>query len=189
LFSGGPLLYPTAIAVVPTCGNGLVEADEKCDLGTQDGAPTTCCDETCHVVAGTTCTTTTTLSVVTTTTRTTTTTTSPAPRITTIPAPPTLPCTTAGCALEAAGTSAACAGQAIPAPVTAKFTKADNFINRSATTSPKKTRELLKKAKNALKQAKAKAIRATRGKKPKLSSDCAAAIESAAERVLARLGV
>src|SRR5439155_4084316 len=50
-----------------------------------------------------------------------------------------------------------------------------------------KARKLLKRAKKALKQAEANATRAAMGKK--LSSDCAAALKSAADGVLAGLGV
>jgi len=73
--------------------------------------------------------------------------------------------------------------------VTAKLTKAENLIDQADTSPTKKAAKLLKKAKKALKQAGAKAIRATKGKKPKLSSDCAAALKGAADGVLAGLGV
>ena len=64
----------------------------------------------------------------------------------------------------------------------AKFTKAENFIDQAATSPAKKAAKLLK-------QAAGKAIRATKGKNPKLSSDCAAALKGAADGVLAGLGV
>ena len=101
----------------------------------------------------------------------------------------TLPCTSARCTLQSAETSAACGGQAIPAGVIAKLTKAENLIDRAASNSGKNARGLLERAKMALKTAEAKATRATKGKKPKISSDCAAALKGAAERVMAGLGV
>ena len=101
----------------------------------------------------------------------------------------TLPCTSARCTLQSAETGAACGGQAIPAGVIAKLTKAENLIDRAASNSGKNARGLLERAKMALKKAEAKATRATKGKKPKISSDCAAALKGAAERVMAGLGV
>jgi len=97
------------------------------------------------------------------------------------------PCTTARCILEAALMSSACAGQTIPAGVTAKFAKAEKLIDQAASSPEKKARKLLKKAKRALKQAGAKATRAAKGKKPTLSADCAAAITDAADGVAATL--
>ena len=103
------------------------------------------------------------------------------------PTTTTLPCTTARCTLGAAVMSPACAGQTIPPSVTGKLTKAANFIDQAAASPAKKARKLLKRAKKALKQAEANATRAAKGKK--LSSDCAAALKSAADGVLAGLGV
>ena len=71
----------------------------------------------------------------------------------------------------------------------AKLTKAANFIDQAAASPAKKARKLLKRAKKALKQAEAKATHATKGKNPKLSSDCTAALKGAADGVLAGLGV
>ncbi|HKC82905.1 MAG TPA: hypothetical protein VKD46_02790, partial [bacterium] len=50
-------------------------------------------------------------------------------------------------------------------------------------------RKLLKRAKKALKQAAAKATRAAKGRKPKLSADCAKALKDAAQSVVQGLGV
>ena len=99
------------------------------------------------------------------------------------------PCTSARCTLEAVQSNAACAGQTIPASVANKFSRAANLVDQAATSSAKRARSLLKKAKRTLKQAGAKAIRATKGKTPKLSSDCGAALKDAANGVLAGLGV
>ena len=99
----------------------------------------------------------------------------------------TLPCTTARCIVEGAETSAACAGQTIPASVTAKLTQAENLIDQAATSATKKAAKLLKKAKRALKQAGARATRAAKGKRPKISAGCAAAITTATDTISASL--
>ena len=135
--------------------------------------------------APTTTSTSTTTSQAPTTTMPTATTTTEAPTTTTT----TLPCTSARCIVGAAQRSAACAGQTIPLSVTAKFTEAENLIDRAATSPADKVRKLLKRAKTTLKQAKAKATRAATGKKPKLSAGCAAVLKGAADHVATGLGV
>jgi hypothetical protein len=112
-----------------------------------------------------------------------------APTTSSLPTPitTTLPCTTARCALNAALASPACAGQTIPGSVTAKLTQAGNLIDQAATSSAKTAHKLLQKAKKALRQAGTKATRAAKGKKPKISGNCAVAITSAANGVLANL--
>ncbi len=107
--------------------------------------------------------------------------------ITTTTTTTTLPCTTAFCTLEAAQTSPECAGQAIPAGVTATLTRAENLLDRAATSPAKKARKLLNKAKGALGQAGARATRAAKGKKPRLTAGCAAALRDAASRAAAGL--
>src|SRR5437870_652478 len=99
----------------------------------------------------------------------------------------TLPCTSARCVLDIGLNSPACAGETIPASVTKRFDRAVSFIDQAATSPAKKAAKLLKKAKKALKEAAGKAIRATKGKNPKLSSDCAAALKDAVDGVLAGL--
>ena len=101
----------------------------------------------------------------------------------------TSPSSSARCTLDAALASPACAGQTIPTRLTAKLTKAENLIDQAAMSPSKKAAKLLKKAKKALREAEGKANRAAKGKNPKLSSDCAAAIKDAADGVLAGLGV
>jgi hypothetical protein len=114
------------------------------------------------------------------------------PATTTTLAPPTtpttLPCATARCTLGAALMAPACAGQVIPASVTRKFSMAENLIDQAATSPPKKAPKLQMRAKTALKGAMAKATQATKGRKPKISSDCAAALGRAADSVLAGCG-
>ena len=83
--------------------------------------------------------------------------------------------------------SAACAGQNIPASVTTNLSKAETLIDQAARAPAKKVAKLRKKAKKALRRAQAKATRATKGRKAKLSSDCA--LRKAADGVLAELGM
>ena len=60
---------------------------------------------------------------------------------------------------------------------------------RARTGPAKQARKLLKRAKKALKQAAAKAVRAAKGKKPKISAACAEALKEAADSVVGGLGV
>src|SRR5262249_18193941 len=95
-------------------------------------------------------TTSTTLVVVTTSTRTTappTTTTAPSSTTTT------LPCTTARCVLAGVGTSTPCAGESIPASLTAKLTKAETLIDEATTSTASKARKLHQAARKLLRQA------------------------------------
>jgi hypothetical protein len=71
--------------------------------------------------------------------------------------------------------------------VTAKVTRAENLIDQATTSPAKKARRLLNKAKSALKQAGTKAIRAAKGKHPKISSGCAEALKNAADGLAAGL--
>jgi len=73
--------------------------------------------------------------------------------------------------------------------VIAKFTKAEDLIRAGRNEPGEEGGELLRKAKKALKQAETKANRAAKGKAPKLSSDCAAALKDAADGVVGGLGV
>jgi hypothetical protein len=97
----------------------------------------------------------------------------------------TIACTSARCVIEAATASGACADQAIPARVLRKLDRAVGLIEQLPTSRSK--RNLFRKAKRSLKGAKAGATRAANGKKPKISTGCAAALRDAADRVLAGL--
>jgi len=99
----------------------------------------------------------------------------------------TLPCTSARCALDAARTSAACAGQSIPAGLTEKLTKAETLIDEAAASPDKKARKLRLTVKRTLKHAAKAATRAAHGKRAKLSPGCAAALKAATDRVAAGL--
>lgn len=98
-----------------------------------------------------------------------------------------LPCTDARCILEAARTSAACEGQAIPTGVTSKFTKVEDLVAQAATASGRKAQRLRHKAKVVLRRARARAARAAKGKKPSISPACASALVDAVDRVAAGL--
>jgi hypothetical protein len=131
---------------------------------------------------GTVATSTTTLSSVATTTTTlgtvatSTTTVSSVPTTTTT----TLPCgSNPRCVLEAT-TSPPCAGQTIPSNITKKLNHAASLLEQASTAPAKRARRLRSKASHLLKAAGTAAKRATSGKHPKLSFDCAAAIRDAA---------
>ena len=100
-----------------------------------------------------------------------------------------VPCTSARCIIDAGLTSPACTGQTVPASVTNKFNRATSLIDQAGSSPAKKALKLRRQAKKALRRAKAKATRAAKGKHPKISSDCAAALRHAADGVVAVLGV
>jgi len=100
----------------------------------------------------------------------------------------TLPCTSARCAVDAGLTSPLCAGQ-VPASVTKKLDRAASLIEQASTSPAKQAKKLRKRAKTALKKAKAAATRAAKGKKPKISSDCASALKDTADRIAAVSGL
>jgi hypothetical protein len=90
--------------------------------------------------------------------------------------------------LNAGVTTPACAGQTIPATITTKFDRAAGLIESAQSTTGKKQRRLFRKAKSNLSRA-LKAVRnAAKGKKSKLSADCADALERAANGVRSGLG-
>jgi hypothetical protein len=124
----------------------------------------------------------------TTTTSTPTITTSPTPT-TTSPTTTTIPgCTTVRCALDAARESPACAGQTLPASVAAKLDRAIAQLALAPSQTDKKAKKLYKSAKRLLAKASKAAGKAARGKRPKLSADCAAAIRDAIATAIGRVG-
>ncbi len=110
--------------------------------------------------------------------------------MTTTPGPPTvgttLPCTSSSCPVDPTPTGAACAGETIPAGVTTLLERAVSLADQAATSPAKKARKLLVKARKALRQAKARATRAARSRRPTLSAGCAAALRDAADRLAAQ---
>jgi hypothetical protein len=102
---------------------------------------------------------------------------------TTLPA-----CTSARCALDAALHDGACSGAAIPSAIAKKIDQSVGAIEGAATqTNAKKAKAAIKRARKLLKTAGKQAGRGARGKKPKLSSECAAAIQAATGAVSAAL--
>ena len=114
------------------------------------------------------------------TTSTVTTTTAVGATSTTLPA-----CTSARCLIDAAKTSSACASQTIPRRVLKNLDRATGLIEQATTNGFKKS--LLRKTKKSLKAASRGATKAAKGKKAKLSPDCAAALREVSYRVLSGL--
>jgi hypothetical protein len=100
----------------------------------------------------------------------------------------TLLCTSARCTLDVGLRSPECAGEAIPRAITKKLDKAMHLIEEARGTS-RKAKALLKQAKRILGQAAVATGKAPKGKGPKLSSGCAAAIQRAVNDLRAGLGV
>jgi hypothetical protein len=116
------------------------------------------------------------------------TTTTSTPTGTTSPTTTTLPaCTTVRCALDDARTSA-CAGQTLPRSVSAKLDRAIGQIELAPSQTEKKAMKLYKGAKRLLAKASKAAGKAARGRRPKLSADCASALRNAIAVAIGRLG-
>src|SRR5438132_284843 len=106
---------------------------------------------------------------------------------TSVAAPPTttLPCSGPRCILGAAFRSPACTGQPVPARVASRFDQATRFVEQAASRKPKQARKLLTRARKAPKQGVSAAMTSARVKRPRISPDCATALEDAAGRVAA----
>ena len=89
----------------------------------------------------------------------------------------TIPCTTARCTIDAGLHGAACKSQAVPPAILKKLARATSLIDAAHDSAPKKARHLLHKAKSLLRLAAKAAAKAAKGKKPKLTRDCAVAIQ------------
>jgi len=99
----------------------------------------------------------------------------------------TVPCPTPRCSLEAAVQGAACGPDTIPAAIKQKLARAPELLDESLTSPPAKARSLRKKAKHLLTRAGAAALRASRGRKPKLSAGCVASIKQTTDRLAGKL--
>jgi hypothetical protein len=190
------------------CGDGIVQTDcaEACDCPTVDAMAVAVCAagtatpalvpdcarcagcavdlSQCATPSTTTvpgATTTTTTPVVT---STTTATTAPGATATTS----TLACETTGCLLDAALHAGACGGEAVPPHITRALDRVLHLIDEAHVSSPRKAKRLLREDKHLLGIATRGARKAARGKKPRLTSDCARAIEHAVDLVRAGLG-
>ena len=105
------------------------------------------------------------------------------PTSTTIPA-----CTTVRCMIDEARETPACAAQTLPRSVSAKLDRAIGQIELAPSQTEKKAAKLYKGAKRLLAKASKAAAKAARGKHPKLSAECAAALREAIGAALGRVG-
>ena len=81
----------------------------------------------------------------------------------------------------------ACEPDTIPAAIKHKLDRAPELLNEAVSSPPVKARSLRKKAKHFLTRAGAAALRASRGRKPKLSAVCAASIKETTDRLAGKL--
>ncbi len=92
-------------------------------------------------------------------------------------------CSTPRCSVEAVVEGQACGADVIPAVIRHKLDRAPTLLDQAETSSSGKARELRKRAKHLLERAGGSALRASRGRKPKLSADCAAAIKETTDQL------
>jgi hypothetical protein len=90
----------------------------------------------------------------------------------------TLPCTTPRCTFDAALHGPACGDETVPASITKKLDRATDLLDRADQTA-KKAKRLRRQAKHVLGGARKAARKAAKGKTPKLTAECAAAIQQA----------
>ena len=100
----------------------------------------------------------------------------------------TVPCGTVRCLLDAGLQRPPCAGETIPPTIRKNFDRAIHLVEQAGGSAPTKVRRLLKHARRAIGLADHAAKKAARGKKPKLTVACAAAVEGAAKDVRNNLG-
>ncbi|HEV7735721.1 MAG TPA: hypothetical protein VGR62_26335 [Candidatus Binatia bacterium] len=100
----------------------------------------------------------------------------------------TVPCTTTRCTLDDGLNDPACAEDTIPAKVTTKLDKVVQLIDDAAGATPKKAKQLRKKAKGLLQRAGAAIRKAAKGKKATIGTECAARLQQAVTDVRAGLG-
>ena len=93
------------------------------------------------------------------------------------------PCRTPRCMLEMALHGPECRDEIVPTGITKKLDQAAGLVEEATSSGPKRARRLRRRAKNLLMLAVKAAKKATRGKKPKLTSGCATAIRGAADVV------
>lgn len=77
----------------------------------------------------------------------------------------------------------ACGSDIIPAAIRRKLDRAPELLEQAEVSPSGKARVLRRKAKRFLKRAGSSALRASRGKKPKLSAGCAASIKETTDRL------
>jgi hypothetical protein len=98
---------------------------------------------------------------------------------------PTSPARAARCSVDAVVQGSACGTETIPAAIRRKLGRAPELMELAETSPTGKARLLRKKARRLLGQAGTSALRASRGKKPKLSGACATAIKETTDRLAA----
>ena len=95
----------------------------------------------------------------------------------------TLPCPTARCAVAAVEQGQACGSDTIPAAIRRKLDRAPDLLEQAQISFPGKARVLRQKARHLLERAGGGALRASRGKKPKLSAGCAGSIKETTDQL------
>jgi len=101
----------------------------------------------------------------------------------------TIACRTVRCLLDAGLQSEPCGGETIPPAITDKLDRATKLADEAGGSRPKKRKRLLEHAKRVLVLADHTVSKASRGKRPKLTAGCAAAIRRAIEDVRGTLNV
>jgi hypothetical protein len=114
-----------------------------------------------------------------------TTTTSSSTTIASAPSPTTttVPCTTPRCTIGAALRGPECGDEVVPAAIRRKLDQATGLIDRAGAKPRKKAARLLQQARSALKLAGRAAGKAAKGRKRKLTKECATAIQRATSTV------
>ena len=88
-------------------------------------------------------------------------------------------CTTVRCIIDAARNDASCADETLPPSITRKLDLAITQAELAPSQSPKKAKRLANGAARLLAKARKLVTKATRGRHPKLSTECAAALVNA----------
>ena len=99
----------------------------------------------------------------------------------------TRPCPTPRCMVDAVVRGPSCGSDTIPAAVRRKLDRAPDLLEQAQISFPGKARVLRKKTKRFLTRAGGSALRASRGKKPKLSAGCAASIKETTDQLSGEL--
>jgi hypothetical protein len=99
----------------------------------------------------------------------------------------TVPCDTPRCSVDAVVQGPACGSEAIPAAILGKLDRAPDLLQQAGSSPPGKARVLRGKAKRLLRRAGGSALRASRGKTPKLSAGCAASIKATTDQLVGAL--
>ena len=96
-----------------------------------------------------------------------------------------LPCPTPRCSVDAVLQGPECGSDTIPAAIRRRLRRAPVLLDEAAASPPGKARMLHRRAKRFLERAGVSALRASRGKRPKLSPGCASVIKEIADQLAA----